>query len=68
MTCPVCGGDTKVAYCVRDCEGVYRRRKCIECEYKFYTTELESDGDRYNELYRIVTHNKRHNKNITKTG
>ena len=43
MTCPVCGGKTTVFNSVSDCERVYRRRKCLECNYKFTTTEVESD-------------------------
>ena len=43
MTCPVCGGKTTVIDTANDCECVYRRRKCLECEYKFTTTEQESD-------------------------
>lgn len=44
MNCPVCGGDTTVIHCRRDCESVYRRRKCLECNHVFYTTEVESDS------------------------
>lgn len=43
MTCPVCGGDTTVNYTHKECDGVYRRRKCKVCKHTFYTTELESD-------------------------
>lgn len=50
MTCPVCGGDTTVIGSRADCEGVYRRRKCRECDYKFHTTELESDGEDFERL------------------
>ena len=51
MNCPVCGGKTVVAYCFPDCEGVYRRRKCSECNHVFYTSEYESDADEYRKLY-----------------
>lgn len=44
MNCPVCGGKTAVVDCHADCEAVYRRRKCLECDYRFYSTEEESDG------------------------
>ena len=44
MTCPVCGGYTKVINSRADCEGVYRRRRCVSCNYKLYTSEYESDG------------------------
>lgn len=48
MNCPVCGGDNKVICSRKDCESIYRRRKCLDCGYIFYTTELEmksSDRD-----------------------
>lgn len=44
MTCPICGGDTKVIDTAGDCDAVYRTRKCVECEYKFSTAEFEYDG------------------------
>lgn len=48
MTCPVCGGDVKVVNCCSDPDSIYRRRKCLDCDYEFYTTESElpeSKGD-----------------------
>lgn len=54
MTCPVCGGKTRVLDSRSDCEGVYRRRKCVECGYSLYTTEYESDGSRLKELDRQI--------------
>ena len=42
MTCPVCGGAVKVLDCCTDCESVYRRRKCLECDAEFFTTESET--------------------------
>ena len=50
MTCPVCGGRTNVIYCKADCEGVYRRRNCLECGHRFYTSEQESDGADFKRL------------------
>lgn len=44
MTCPVCGGSSKVMSTRSDCDGVYRRRRCRECNHIFYTTETDSDG------------------------
>ena len=41
MKCPVCGVDNKVVCSRKDCESVTRRRKCLECNHIFYTTELE---------------------------
>lgn len=43
MTCPVCGS-SKI-YVIQtiqaDCETVHRIRKCMDCGYKFYTSEEE---------------------------
>lgn len=44
MTCPVCGGKSHVYDSVSDCEAVFRQRKCLECNYSWYTSEYESDG------------------------
>lgn len=53
MTCPVCGSETTVADSRTDGEIVIRRRWCIICNHKFYTTELELP-DSYTEYRRIV--------------
>lgn len=39
MTCPECGGKTKVMDTVTISEEVYRRRKCLSCDKLFYTVE-----------------------------
>lgn len=52
MDCPVCGGVIRTKQSLKDCEGVYRQRKCLECDYVFYTTEVESDGKDYKRLER----------------
>jgi transcriptional regulator NrdR family protein len=41
MTCPVCGGKCLVTDSRGDCEVIYRKRVCIECEHDFYTEERE---------------------------
>lgn len=42
MTCPVCGGNTRVVDTRHpDCETVWRRRECTECGYRFNTEEQE---------------------------
>lgn len=46
MTCPVCGGAVRVIHCRSDCESVYRKRQCKNCDYVFYTTESESESAR----------------------
>lgn len=43
MNCPVCGEKTTVLDCAAECDCVYRRRKCVVCEYRFTTTEQESN-------------------------
>jgi len=44
MTCPVCGGETKVIDSrAPDCEHVRRRRECVECKYRFFTVEYEEE-------------------------
>ena len=45
MTCPVCGGKTKVDRQCSNTEEIYRRRACKECGFTFYTTEAESNSD-----------------------
>ena len=50
MDCPVCGGMTRVIDSVSDCESVYRRRRCLKCDYRFFTTETESDNKDFNRL------------------
>ena len=43
MTCPVCGGATKVIDSRPEVDNVHRRRECKECGYKFSTVEIEED-------------------------
>jgi transcriptional regulator NrdR family protein len=43
MTCPVCGGETKVIDTAGDYEAVYRTRRCVQCEHRFSTIEFEHD-------------------------
>lgn len=50
VTCPVCGGETRVTSSRSDCESVQRRRKCVDCGYKFFTSEYESSGDEFRKL------------------
>lgn len=42
MTCPVCGGKTRVVDVVSDPDCVYRKRKCPKCGYRFFTNEIET--------------------------
>lgn len=43
MTCPVCGGETKVIDSRANTDHVIRRRRCKACDYCFYTIETELD-------------------------
>lgn len=52
MTCPICGGKTKVDETVSNTEEIYRRRECKECGYTFYTTEAESTSDGFYQTMR----------------
>lgn len=52
MTCPVCGAQTRVYGSRTDAEGVYRRRRCLDpkCNYRFYTTEVQSTSLDFNTI------------------
>lgn len=63
MTCPVCGGDTSVTSCRKDNEAVYRKRKCLRCDHKFYTTELESGSEDFLRLEAEAKRESRERKN-----
>lgn len=43
MVCPKCNGKVTVIDTVQDTDNneIYRKRKCCNCEYIFYTTEFE---------------------------
>ena len=41
MTCPVCGGKTGVCDSRAKADSIYRRRRCLECDYRFNTLETE---------------------------
>jgi transcriptional repressor NrdR len=41
MTCPICGGDTKVIDSRSQEDSVWRRRKCVDCKERFSTTEID---------------------------
>ena len=43
MTCPKCGGKTRVYYSRASVDTVTRYRKCKVCGYCFKTTEIEFD-------------------------
>jgi transcriptional regulator NrdR family protein len=39
MRCPECKGDVKVVDSASNANTVIRRRRCLDCDYVFYTTE-----------------------------
>lgn len=43
MTCPMCGGDTKIVDSRKNIDNVVRYRKCRECSYRFSTIEVDED-------------------------
>lgn len=43
MTCPVCGGETKITDSRGEVDAVRRRRECCECGHRFSTLELDAD-------------------------
>ena len=43
MNCPKCCGTTSVLETRADEESVKRRRKCLECNHRFYTIEIDAD-------------------------
>ncbi|MCM1221747.1 MAG: hypothetical protein NC548_45485 [Lachnospiraceae bacterium] len=42
--CPECGNKTKVLDSRKFAGAVYRKRKCKDCNFTFYTEELEIDS------------------------
>ena len=47
MTCPECGGESRVTDTRSDKEGVYRRRKCKVCNRNFFTVEAVSSPNKF---------------------
>lgn len=43
MTCPICGGKTKVIDSRSEPSCVHRKRICVNCKYSFTTNEIEDD-------------------------
>ena len=41
MTCPHCGGDTKVIDSRPQVDSVHRRRECLTCKERFSTAEID---------------------------
>jgi transcriptional regulator NrdR family protein len=45
MTCPECGGKSKVVNTAKDVDEVVRLRRCTVCNHPFYTAERDIDPD-----------------------
>lgn len=50
MNCQKCNGATRVSETFREDNGIHRMRKCVECGHRFPTSELASDGVRFNQI------------------
>ena len=50
MECPECGGKTIVVNSRKYAGAVYRKRKCVECNYQFFSEEMEIDRKSNKEL------------------
>ena len=66
MTCPLCGGDTKVKDSVADAEGVYRQRKCKECAFIFYTEETDAEQTKFFDAKNTFYRNRYHERKMKK--
>jgi transcriptional regulator NrdR family protein len=55
MICPKCGGKVIVAHSISTDTSVIRKRKCIDCDNMFYTTEQQEQKAKYafTELVRL---------------
>ena len=60
MTCPMCEGKTTVVYTLPDADSVIRKRKCLECGYMFFTSEVEDAAAQG--IYIALVRNKKANK------
>ena len=43
MECPLCGGGTTVYDSRPEVDCINRKRRCLSCNYKFCTIEIETD-------------------------
>jgi transcriptional regulator NrdR family protein len=67
MTCPKCGGKSKVVNTAKDVDEVVRLRRCTVCEYPFYTAERDIDPiDGYEVISRIRNKEKYKKRGVRK--
>lgn len=65
MTCPECGGKTRVVDLVKTPDNeVYRRNKCTNCEHEIFSVEFEIEDDKtlrdiWNRYHRSVINKKK---------
>ena len=52
VTCPICGGTSRVNRSLQDESEVVRRRRCLSCGTVFYTVETDCDEARGAEIFR----------------
>ena len=53
LSCPICEGDTKVKDSRKHVSGIYRRRVCDDCDYRFSTMEAPHiEGHHYRTIVR----------------
>ena len=43
MDCPYCGSATKVIFSRAKTDAVYRRRSCLNCNFRYNTVEIDCD-------------------------
>ena len=65
MKCPVCGGKTAVKDVAKADSNIYRRRACLNCGHKMYTTEKEvAHNAEYYEAVTSCHRSYRYKKNV----
>lgn len=45
MTCPVCGEKSNVIDTLDMTDIIFRQRQCKACKHRWYTQEMDYDGD-----------------------
>lgn len=68
MTCPKCGGETRVIDSRRNEETVVRRRICERCNTIFHTKEVPVDATFFCDVAYHRRGDKRYDRQSTKSG